>query len=353
MTTGNYYKPSSPVGNLLQSEFHQIPKVDLNNGRNPQSNNVFFPTGPLIVDVKYQIPPSPMSNGSQTTTPQAGALCSETSQINRSHSQLVRRRSVTIPDSTIPRLESHFHAGEKNSSRCWSSQSVTSKYSYANSHAFSGTPTTHCNLDNPAFAPPPRYPNTKIPLIDSSLNKNCLPEFDKITHSGHMQARTSLKALLIKKWKSAFWIMYEDNEVYLFRSKVDFEEWATNPYLSKVEREEIVKLKIDFKLGSESNLGVKGFRLFSLQSKPYGKSGQMYAFKIEQWMHYGPVVLGAFASTSQSEVGAFHTLCKEMTRRNKSSLADYMAKNHDAMNTESHRSRSNQSVCSAPTVNFR
>lgn len=52
-----------------------------------------------------------------------------------------------------------------------------------------------------------------------------------------------------------------------------------------------------------------------------------HTFKLEQWMHYGPVILGAFASSSQNEIAAFHTICKEIIRRQKCGLRHYLSSN--------------------------
>jgi len=86
----------------------------------------------------------------------------------------------------------------------------------------------------------------------------------------------------------------------------------------------IVKLHIDFQTGN-SHSGPRCYRAFALQSKNY-KSLLVTTFKLEQWMHYGPVILGAFASKSSSEIGLFHTLCKEMMKRHKCGLRHYLEK---------------------------
>ena len=43
-----------------------------------------------------------------------------------------------------------------------------------------------------------------------------------------------------------FWISYGDNQILFFRSQLDFEEWVSNPYLKKDERDALVKLNVDF-----------------------------------------------------------------------------------------------------------
>jgi len=127
-------------------------------------------------------------------------------------------------------------------------------------------------------------------------------------------------------------------------------EWATNPYLSMVEREEIVKLKIDFKIGRGETPGARCYRAFPLQGKNYGKSGLMHTFKLEQWMHYGPVILGAFASISQTEIAAFHTICKDIIRRQKCGLRHYLSANKkdDEIEDDTRSVRSSYTAKSAP-----
>jgi len=136
----------------------------------------------------------------------------------------------------------------------------------------------------------------------------------------------------------------------MFRSKIDFQEWATNPYLSTIEREDIVKLRVDFKIKNHPSSGVRCYRAFALQGKNYGKSGLMHTFKLEQWMHYGPVILGAFASSSQNEIAAFHTLCKEIIRRQKCGLRHYLSSSKGDDEIDNHSQRSSHSTKSAPNT---
>jgi len=110
----------------------------------------------------------------------------------------------------------------------------------------------------------------------------------------------------------------------VFRSKADFEEWATNPYLTEARRKQFVKLAVDFKK-NEYNLGVRFFRASPLHSKDYGKSGNLCMFKLEKWMHHGPIVMGAFASKSKPEVGSFQVICNAMIERQNFGLQHLIA----------------------------
>jgi len=262
------------------------------------------------------------NHGSITSSPVGDLLHSEF------HQELAcaRKNSVDSPKSVAQystNLGGRRRYISSSKSVASSTSSRTSRPGYDSNSA----------LDNPLFAPPPSLTSNTadtMEIIKTSRHRRVksalpLPSFDKVTHSGLMMARISLTSLVMKKWKQVFWISYGDSEIYMFRSKIDFEEWATNPYLTTIERQEMVKLKVDFKIKSNCSSGIRCYRAFSLQGKNYGKSGLMHTFKLEQWMHYGPVILGAFASISQTEISAFHTICKEIIKRQKCSLKHYLS----------------------------
>jgi len=199
-------------------------------------------------------------------------------------------------------------------------------------------------LDKPTFAPPPAHPGSmeimphgKIPPLlrlsntssTTSAGPSALPSYSQITHSGHVSARLSPKSLIMKKWKRVFWVTYGETTVLVFRSRADFEEWVSNPYMSEKEREELVKLRVEFKRSELDNLGVRCYRASALHSKDYGKSGTMCTFKLEQWMHHGPVVIGAFASSSKPEVGSFQVICNAMIERQKYGVKHLIADSRD------------------------
>lgn len=201
------------------------------------------------------------------------------------------------------------------------------------SHPSLTTYTSHYTIpfDKPTLAPPPIHPsavpgapadpymtkvkpNTNIMYGNGTLSP--LPKFSKIGHSGYVSARLSTASLILKKWKRVFWVTYNDEtELLVFRSKSDFDEWATNPYMSPNQRNDLVKLRVNLKKGGSGNLGVKCYRVTPLHSKEYGKMGKMCHFKLEQWMHHGPVTLGAFASNSKPEVGSFQVILNAIIER--------------------------------------
>lgn len=288
----------SPVGDLLQSEYHKV-------------------NYPHIITESQ-------SYDARTTT--------KTS---------ITRREPRVSPQSVDRFANN-NVGKKKKYR--PSQSVTSSSKF---------PQQTSPLDDSTFSPPPIPPVNVGEAINMSRHRassSSLPSFNKITHSGHMLARTTLKSIIIKKWRPVFWISYGESEILIFRSKADFEEWATNPYLTVIQREKIVKLSIDFKIGPNHTSGVRCFRAFTLQAKNYKKTGLVHTFKLEQWMHYGPVIIGAFASRSKPEIWAFNVICREMMTRHRCRVKDYLLSDgiNDDVDVQSHPS--SYSVKSAPMI---
>ncbi len=138
-----------------------------------------------------------------------------------------------------------------------------------------------------------------------------LPQFDMVKHSGVCLARFSLKAMIIKKWKPTFWIAYGDNQIIFFRSKSDFEEWISNPFLKENERKQLVKCKIDFVTDLEQPL-MKGYSVSQTSSKAYARDGYMTHFKVEKWDNFGPTIFAALGGKNEIEVNSLRTIMKEM-----------------------------------------
>jgi len=168
-------------------------------------------------------------------------------------------------------------------------------------------------LQDRTFAPPPKMP-TGLEMIKSQLGPTdaaLLPQFDMVKHSGHCLARFSLKALVTKKWKPTFWIAYGDNRIIFFRSKNDFEEWISNPFLKKTARDQLVKCKVDFVVDLEQPL-VKGYSVSQICSKAYSRDGYMRHFKLEKWDNFGPTICAALGGKNDIEVNCIRTIMKEM-----------------------------------------
>ncbi len=136
-------------------------------------------------------------------------------------------------------------------------------------------------LHDPTFAPPPKFPENlsvvKMRFFGDEKNltvKSTLPSFEQVNHSGECMARFSLRSMIIKKWRQCFWIAYGDNQILFFRSKVDFEEWVSNPYLTKTERDKLVKLNVDF-VNDLYKPSVNGYNPTNIRAKSYNRNGTL------------------------------------------------------------------------------
>lgn len=136
-------------------------------------------------------------------------------------------------------------------------------------------------LHDPTFAPPPKFPENlsvvKMRFFGDEKNltvKSTLPSFEQVNHSGECMARFSLRSMIIKKWRQCFWIAYGNNQILFFRSKVDFEEWVSNPYLSKTERDALVKLNVDF-VNDLYKPSVNGYNPTNIRAKSYNRNGAL------------------------------------------------------------------------------
>lgn len=143
-----------------------------------------------------------------------------------------------------------------------------------------------------------------------------LPIAELIHGTGSISTRTSLRALVMKKWHPSYWMHYGPHTLLIFRSKEHMDDWATNPYHSSKQREFLVKLEINFKVDMESNdgkdAGILGHRLLPMKQKSYGKKDEdeMFQFKLERWTNLGCSVLAAFASHEEAEVQVlYNTIC--------------------------------------------
>jgi len=203
-------------------------------------------------------------------------------------------------------------------------------------------------LDDPTFAPPPDKPTDASYIARGRNSHTRMPSFDMVKHSGNAMARISLKTLVMKKWKPIFWICYGDSRVVIFRSKNDFMEWATNPNLADIDREALVKLDVDFK-NLTAKPGVRGYRAASLHLKDYGgKTGLMHTFKLEEWMYYGPIILGAFASKSRTDAHTFLIVLREIMKKHKQNLSGYGTPTSSVASSQYNSDASHRSSKSAP-----
>jgi hypothetical protein len=177
-------------------------------------------------------------------------------------------------------------------------------------------------LDDPNFAPPPILSisedkpmyefNTMHVDVDTTQRCSELPSMDKIRHSGYIMTRFSAATRLTKKWKQNFWILYEESLCF-FRSKEAFEEWLLNPYLSKGQRQALIKRHLEFKSKS-----LKMYSLGEKRMKHYRRCGYMHLFKLDKHCTYGeaitPVNVGDFASLNEIDVIELHTIITSLLR---------------------------------------
>jgi len=172
-------------------------------------------------------------------------------------------------------------------------------------------------LDDPNFAPaPPPVPgleNAKSIALHVSPSAGALPDFDKVTHSGYALARISFRSILIKKWKQIFWVTYGASKILIFRSHADFEDWMVNPYLTKGQRDFLVKLEIDF-IEDAYKVNVRGYQVTNIRCKAY-QNKLLHQFKMERWMEYGPTIAAAFASQNEKDVQTLRIILSEMMKR--------------------------------------
>jgi hypothetical protein len=177
-------------------------------------------------------------------------------------------------------------------------------------------------FDNPNFAPKPNSPRVRpenlanIEKLAASAPKNAspLPDFGKVSHSGYILARISIRTILLKKWKQVYWVTYGVNQILFFRSTDDFEEWLTNPYLSAKERDHLVKLKIDLIEDLSRVEGVAGYTVTPKIQKLYN-TNNYYTFKLEKWINSGPIISAAFASLIETDVTNLRTMFLEMGKK--------------------------------------
>lgn len=127
-------------------------------------------------------------------------------------------------------------------------------------------------FDDPKFAPKPPKPHgleNSLSLAQKApFGSSPLPNWELITHSGYVLSRISFRTILIKKWKQTFWVSYGTSMILFFRSKADFEDWVSNPYLTTAEREFLVKLTVDF-IQDAFKPGVNGYQVTPLKLKGY------------------------------------------------------------------------------------
>jgi hypothetical protein len=175
-------------------------------------------------------------------------------------------------------------------------------------------------LSDLAFAPPPEIPeklhNSRILAKDAPPNASTLPNWNDITHSGSILARISARSRIMKKWKECFWITYGKSKVLLFRSKSDFDEWASNPDLTDRQRYSLIKSSVDFVLDYVNDIHMLGYQVSETRLKYYNHKVEfLHQFKLEKRMVFGTLIAAAFASTEKSETSSLHAILMELAHK--------------------------------------
>ena len=130
--------------------------------------------------------------------------------------------------------------------------------------------------------------------------------------SGTIMSRTSMRTIIMKKWKEgSFWAWQRPCSLLLFRSQEDYKDWMENPYHNEKERMYLVKLRVDF-YQDLITPSCRGFNVTQVKSKTYDSKSQVYQFKVEKIMDYGPNILAAFASRNPSTASELHQVISKM-----------------------------------------
>jgi hypothetical protein len=179
-------------------------------------------------------------------------------------------------------------------------------------------------LNDSSFAPAPEIPekleNSRVLAKDAPSNASALPNWKSITHSGFILARISARSKIMKKWNECFWITYGESKVLLFRSKSDFDEWASNPYLTQKERNFLVKLSVDFVDDYENDIYMLGYQVSKQkQKRDKHTSEDLHQFKLQKKMDDSIIVIAFFSSMNESEVKALRMILIELAKRHQSS----------------------------------
>jgi hypothetical protein len=175
-------------------------------------------------------------------------------------------------------------------------------------------------LNDPSFAPAPEIPekleNSRVLAKDAPSNASALPNWKSITHSGFILARISARSKIMKKWKECFWITFGESKVLLFRSKSDFDEWVSNPYLTQRQRNSLVKSSIDFIDDYDNDIHMLGYQVSENRMKYYNHQVEfLHQFKLEKRMVFGTLIAVAFASTEKSEASSLNAILRELARK--------------------------------------
>lgn len=299
--SGQYVAPIPPYTPNPQEVYHKAPLGQVqgpgqNTGQMVSTQQVapFTPNASFQAQQKHQ--PQPQQAQQQQQRPSL-----ENEDFFGSFSSMNRRTSSLSIDSVRPTPEIQTNENDNVSMLSKSTRSINRRLS---------------PFEDPTFAPaPPRIKgieNARDIAAHAPPDVDPLPDISKVAHSGFCLARISFRSILIKKWKQVFWVTYGTSKLLFFRSNSDFQDWVSNPYLTKVQRDFLVKLEVDL-VEDASKMNVKGYQATNLRCKSYQNS-MLHQFKLERWMDYGPTIAAAFASQRESDVYNLRTIISEMMK---------------------------------------
>lgn len=295
--------PTSVANNMM---YAANPQAQAPPQAPPQASSLYAP---------YQTP-HPSSLQQHAAPPHGHPVGQAPQQIGSSTRQLPSKTVDVRPHSRIVRSYSNASS--------LGSRSAGSGYRHGGAEI----------LNDKTFAPPPKS-SKSLEVTKSQyfhVNKDImstLPSFGSIMHSGDCLARFSLKSMMTKKWRPTFWIAYGNSQIIFFRSRSDFDEWVSNPFLQKVERDKLVKATIDF-VNDRYKPNVQGYAISDLTSKAYMRDGYMHHFKLERWYTYGPGVTFAMGGKNENEVRNLRTIMAAMMEVHPQNV-DFKQKNAKAI----------------------
>jgi len=110
----------------------------------------------------------------------------------------------------------------------------------------------------------------------------------------------------------------------------------SNPYLTKGQRDFLIKLEVDF-IEDAYKVNVRGYQVTNIRCKNY-QSKNLHQFKLERWMDYGPTIAAAFASQSEKDVLTLRIILSEMMKNCPQDRGLGAVTSHNEYNTRTHDS---------------
>lgn len=142
-----------------------------------------------------------------------------------------------------------------------------------------------------------------------------LPDAKDISHSGWILARMSIRDKIMRKWMKCFWVTY-GYKLLLFRSTDDFDEWLSNPHLTKRQRNRLIKFGVDFVLDYYHDIHMLGYQVSNQRTKKFPRKQMiLHQFNFEKRMVFGTLISANFASTDLEEVTTLHVMLSEFAHK--------------------------------------